>query len=75
MSPILPPRFSIEDVFYLVDPDIRKALDMREIILRLVDDSRLGIFKPEYGPSMLTAWAHIMGNIIQHLQLDGSGLS
>ncbi|KAH8680349.1 carboxyl transferase [Ilyonectria robusta] len=57
----LPPRYPIEDVLSLVNPDIRKAFDMKEVVLRLVDDSRLSIFKPKYGPNMLTAWAHIMG--------------
>lgn len=57
----LPPRYPIEDVLSLVNPDIRKAFDMKEVVLRLVDDSRLSIFKPKYGPNMLTTWAHIMG--------------
>ncbi|KAF7548432.1 hypothetical protein G7Z17_g7057 [Cylindrodendrum hubeiense] len=56
-----PPRYPIEDLLSLVNPDIRKAFDMEEVVLRLVDDSRLSIFKPKYGPNMLTAWAHIMG--------------
>jgi acetyl-CoA carboxylase carboxyltransferase component len=34
---------------------------MREVLLRIVDDSRLAIFKPSYGPNMLTAWAQIFG--------------
>ncbi|KAH6894701.1 carboxyl transferase [Thelonectria olida] len=57
----LPPRYPIDDVLRLVNPDIRKAFDMKEVVLRLVDDSRLSIFKPKYGPNMMTAWAHIMG--------------
>lgn len=57
----LPPRYSIEDILSIVDPDIRKPFDMREIILRLVDDSRLSEFKPSYGPNLLTCFANIMG--------------
>lgn len=34
---------------------------MREVLLRLVDDSRMSIFKPSYGTNMLTAWADILG--------------
>lgn len=69
MSPLsnpepLPPRYPIEDVFRLVNPDIRKAFDMKEVVLRLVDDSRLSIFKPKYGPNLMTAWAHIMGRSV-----------
>ncbi|KFG80788.1 hypothetical protein MANI_006197 [Metarhizium anisopliae] len=58
----LPPRYAIEDILSIVDPDIRKPFDMREIILRLVDDSRLSEFKPSYGPNLLTCFANIMGH-------------
>lgn len=57
----LPPRYSIDDILSIVNPDIRKAFDMSEVVLRLVDDSRLSVFKPKYGPNILTAWGHIMG--------------
>ena len=60
IAPIAP-RYSSEDLLALVNPDIRKPFDMKEVILRLVDDSRLSLFKPRYGPNMVTAWAHIMG--------------
>lgn len=59
--PHLPPRYPVKDLLSLVNPDIRKSFDMKEVVLRLVDDSRLSIFKPSYGVNMLTAWAHIMG--------------
>ncbi|KAK7459925.1 carboxyl transferase [Colletotrichum acutatum] len=55
------PRYSIDDLLYLVNTDIRKPFDMREVLLRLVDDSRMSIFKPSYGTNMLTAWADILG--------------
>lgn len=60
IAPIAP-RYSAEDLLAIVNPDIRKPFDMKEVILRLVDDSRLSVFKPRYGPNMVTAWAHIMG--------------
>jgi acetyl-CoA carboxylase carboxyltransferase component len=59
----LAPRFPIEDVLSIVNPDIRKPFDMHEVLLRIVDDSRLAVFKPKYGPNMITASAHIMGKI------------
>ena len=55
------PRYSCDDLLNIVNPDVRKPLDMKEVVIRLVDDSRLSIFKPEYGVNMLTAWAHIFG--------------
>ncbi|KAJ5989532.1 ClpP/crotonase [Penicillium waksmanii] len=56
------PRYPVEDLLSLVNPDIRKPFDMSEVLLRLVDDSRLSTFKPKYGPNIITAWAHIMGH-------------
>ncbi|KAJ0423047.1 carboxyl transferase [Aspergillus carlsbadensis] len=55
------PLYPAEDIFRLVNPDIRKPLDMTEVLLRLVDGSRLSVFKPKYGPNMITARAHILG--------------
>lgn len=57
----LPPRYPIDDLLSIVNPDIRKPFDMSEVLLRIVDDSRLSVFKPKYGPNIITAWAHIMG--------------
>ncbi|WQF87366.1 Putative acetyl-coenzyme A carboxyltransferase, ClpP/crotonase-like domain superfamily [Colletotrichum destructivum] len=56
-----PPLYPIDDILSLVNTDIRKPFNMREVLLRLVDDSRISIFKPGYGSSMLTAWADILG--------------
>ncbi|KAJ6114931.1 hypothetical protein N7486_000709 [Penicillium sp. IBT 16267x] len=55
------PRYPVDDLLSIVNPDIRKPFDMSEVLLRIVDDSRLSIFKPKYGPNIITAWGHIMG--------------
>jgi len=60
-----PPRYSAEDLLYLVDPDIRKPFDMGEVVLRLVDDSRVSLFKPNFGSNLMTAFAQIHGASIQ----------
>lgn len=65
----LPPRYSAEDLLSLVDPDIRKPLDMREVVLRIVDDSRFSEFKPRYGKNLLTGWAKIMGRYPQFAEI------
>jgi acetyl-CoA carboxylase carboxyltransferase component len=57
----LAPRYPVDDLLSIVNPDIRRPFDMNEVLLRIVDDSRLSVFKPKYGPNMITAWAHIMG--------------
>ncbi|KAK5062665.1 hypothetical protein LTR84_004738 [Exophiala bonariae] len=58
----LSPRYPAEDLLALVNPDIRKPFDMAEIVLRLVDGSRLSTFKPNYGKNLLTCWAEIHGH-------------
>ncbi|PYH80934.1 ClpP/crotonase [Aspergillus uvarum CBS 121591] len=40
----LPPRYPVHDLPSLVNPDIRKSFEMREVLLRLIDDSRLLAF-------------------------------
>ena len=41
--------------------DLRRPLDPREIIARLVDGSRFNEFKSNYGTTLVTGFAHIMG--------------
>ncbi len=55
------PKYDIADLPGIVDPDIRMPLDMMEVLLRVVDDSRIELFKPLYGKGVITAWAHIHG--------------
>ena len=58
------PRFPAEDLLSIVNPDIRKPFDMGEVILRLVDDSRVSVFKPSYGRNLFTCRAEIHGKNI-----------
>lgn len=55
------PRYSSDDLLALIDPDIRKQFDMKEVLLRITDDSRYLAFKPSYGVNLLTCFANIMG--------------
>lgn len=61
LARITPPRYPLEELLALVNPDIRKPIPMNEVLLRIVDDSRLSTFKPNYGYNLLTAWAQVMG--------------
>ncbi|KAH7081945.1 carboxyl transferase [Paraphoma chrysanthemicola] len=62
VSEPLAPRYPAEDLLALVNPDIRKTFDMTEVLLRIVDDSRLSLFKPSYGKNLVTTWATIQGH-------------
>ncbi|TVY37818.1 putative methylcrotonoyl-CoA carboxylase beta chain, mitochondrial [Lachnellula subtilissima] len=57
------PKYSMESLLGIIDPDTRQSLDMMEVLLRIVDDSRIEIFKPAYGKGMITAWAYIHGHL------------
>lgn len=57
-----PPLYDPDELLGIVPIDtIRKPLDMREIIARLVDGSRFDEFKPDYGPTLLCGFSHING--------------
>ncbi|GAB4509604.1 MAG: carboxyl transferase domain-containing protein [Anaerolineae bacterium] len=57
-----PPLYDPDELLGLVPVDtIRKPLDMREILARLVDGSRFFEFKPDYGSTLVCGHAHING--------------
>ena len=62
------PQDSPEDPYYdpaelygIVSHDSRKPYEVREVIARLVDGSRMHEFKPRYGTSLVTGFARIYG--------------
>jgi 3-methylcrotonyl-CoA carboxylase beta subunit len=56
------PYYDPDELLGIVPIDtIRKPLDMREIIARIVDGSRLLEFKPEYGATLVCGYAYING--------------
>jgi acetyl-CoA carboxylase carboxyltransferase component len=59
--PADPPRCDPEELLGLVSRDLRGALDIREVIARIVDGSRFEDWKPLYGPTLVCGWASIHG--------------
>ena len=57
----LPPRFAAEELYGVIPTDTRKPYDVREIIARIVDDSEFHEFKPRFGTTLITGFAHIEG--------------
>ncbi|MBI1392714.1 MAG: methylcrotonoyl-CoA carboxylase [Alphaproteobacteria bacterium] len=55
------PLHPAEDIYGVVETDVRKPYDAREIIARVVDGSVLDEFKPLYGSTLVTGFAHIHG--------------
>ncbi|MFH7322746.1 carboxyl transferase domain-containing protein [Aeromicrobium sp. HA] len=57
----LPPREDPDGLYDVVPVDSRTPYDVREVISRIVDDSRLHEFKPLYGDTLVCGFAHIDG--------------
>lgn len=56
------PAYDPNELLGIVPVDtIRKPLDMREILARIVDGSRFTEFKPDYGSTLICGHAHING--------------
>ncbi len=58
---VRPPRFAATDLNALAPTDTRHPIDVHEIIARLVDGSAFDEFKPLYGATLVTGFAHIEG--------------
>jgi 3-methylcrotonyl-CoA carboxylase beta subunit len=56
-----PPRYDPQEIYGVVPADVRKPYEVREVIARIVDDSRLDEFKRLYGATLVTGFAHIWG--------------
>jgi acetyl-CoA carboxylase carboxyltransferase component len=55
------PAYDPAELYGIVAADPRKPFDIREVIARIVDGSRVHEFKPRYGPTLVTAFARIHG--------------
>jgi len=56
-----PPRYPASELLGVMPADAKQAVDMREAIARIVDDSDFLEFKAEYGPATVTGHAAIEG--------------
>jgi 3-methylcrotonyl-CoA carboxylase beta subunit len=61
LAPPEPPRYDSEELLGIIPTDPRRPFDIREVIARLVDGSRLSEFKPDFGSTLVTGHAHIAG--------------
>ncbi|MFV0515219.1 MAG: carboxyl transferase domain-containing protein [Jhaorihella sp.] len=55
------PAYDAEDLLGIVAHDNRTQYDVREVIARLVDGSRFDEFKPRFGETLVTGFAHLKG--------------
>lgn len=55
------PLYAPEEIYGVIPKDARIPFDVREIIARIVDGSKFHEFKPLYGKTLVTGFAHIWG--------------
>ncbi|MES2879947.1 MAG: carboxyl transferase domain-containing protein [Pseudomonadota bacterium] len=55
------PNFVADELYGVIPTDTRKPFDVREIIARIVDASDFHEFKPRFGATLVTGFAHIEG--------------
>ena len=55
------PAFDPDELLGVVPADLRTPYDIREVIARLVDGSRFDEFKPRFGATLVTGFAHVQG--------------
>src|SRR5437773_350636 len=66
-----PPRYDPDELLGIGSIDVRKPFEVREVIARIVDGSRFDEFKPAYGTTLVTGWAHLHGYPIGILGNNG----
>ncbi|HSM86079.1 MAG TPA: carboxyl transferase domain-containing protein [Candidatus Limnocylindrales bacterium] len=61
LRPAKNPAYPAEDLLGIASMDVRVPFEIRDVIARIVDGSEFAEFKPEYGPTLVTGFAHIHG--------------
>ena len=59
------------ELYGIIPDDSRRSYDVHEVIARLVDGSQFGEFKPEYGATLVTGFAHLYGHPIGVIANNG----
>jgi len=65
------PFYSPDELYGILPLDLKKPVDSREIIARIVDGSKFHEFKARYAPTLVTGFARIMGYTVGILGNNG----
>ncbi len=65
------PLFDARELYGVIPGDTRKPYDVREVIMRIVDGSRFDEFKPRYGNTLVTGFAHVHGHPVGVIANNG----
>ncbi len=70
-APVVDPVVDPATLLGVVSSDLRRPYDVREVIARVVDGSRLHEFKELYGATLVTGFAHVHGHPVGILANNG----
>ncbi len=65
------PLFPAHELNGIIDPGLKKSIDSRFLIARIVDGSRFNEFKQEYGKTLITGFAKIYGQDVGIVSNNG----
>jgi 3-methylcrotonyl-CoA carboxylase beta subunit/propionyl-CoA carboxylase len=65
------PRYDPSEIYGIVNADIRKPYDVREILARMVDGSRFDEFKERYATTVVTGFARLHGFLVGVIANNG----
>jgi 3-methylcrotonyl-CoA carboxylase beta subunit len=65
------PRADPDELYGVVPADLRTPYDVREVIARITDGSRLAEFKKDYSPTLVTGFARVHGHPVGIIANNG----
>jgi 3-methylcrotonyl-CoA carboxylase beta subunit len=65
------PLYDPDEIYGVVPADLRTPYDVREVIARIADGSRLAEFKKDYGPTLVTGFARVHGHPVGIIANNG----
>ena len=71
VAPAREPGFDPGELYGVVPADLRTPYDVRDVIARITDGSRLEEFKQNYGATLVTGFARIFGHPVGILANNG----
>lgn len=66
-----PPLYDPGEIYGVIPADVRQPYDVREVIARVVDGSRLDEFKERYGATLVTGFARLHGFLVGIIANNG----
>lgn len=63
-EPFETPLYNSEELYGIIDQDLTKSFDVREVIARIFDGSKLNEFKKKYGETLVCGFAKLYGKTV-----------